>query len=240
MLLSSVQAQPKVSFVSAEDVAIAFYKTGEVVPNFKNWITARAPYNLTPVARRKRMMKAELLRLNTAFQEFDPEKNLLSIRTAAHLEPFTKENEDGEIIYGLTLRFDKSNEVFYLPYEFLKQNIMIVPQKLQFLKTRQISEFEYNRIKSLPVHKKGHPVTMHLKPRKADFSHPYDVDGLAQWAFTVDIASMELWDQKNELIWEYTAPWYLSPYQKKIQTLYDNNIENRSSQNAIKDLPRLR
>jgi hypothetical protein len=232
--------QQRLKFSNTEDIAIAFYKTGHVVPNFKSWVTKRAPYNLTPPARRSRVMKAELLRLKTAYKEFNPQKNLLLIRTVVHLTPQIKQNKEGKSIYTLNLQFDKSNDVFYLPYEFLDQNIMVVPQKLQSLKTYQISEFEYNRIKSLPVLKKGHPLVMRLKPRNADFKYPYDVDGLAQWAFTTDIASMEIWNKRQGLIWEYTAPWYLSPHQQKIQTLYDDSSENRSTQGTIKNSPYLK
>lgn len=238
LVVSTVAAaQEKINIANAEDIAIAFYKTGNIVPNFKNWVTEREPYSLTPFARRAKVMESELLRLNTAYQSFNPKKHLLSIRTAVHLNTNIIQNTEGEDIYNLTLQLDKSNDVFYLPYKFLDQNFMLIPQKLQSLKARTISKVEYERIKSLPSIKDGYPLIINLKPKKADFKHPYDVDGLAQWAFTTDIASMEVWDTKGGLIWEYTAPWYISPYQQKIKSLYNGDVNNKSSNDSIKNIP---
>ncbi|MEZ5903536.1 MAG: hypothetical protein R3D88_09610 [Alphaproteobacteria bacterium] len=232
ILLTGVRqsaAQERLTPADAEDVAIAFYKTGGLVPNFKNWIEEREPYNLTPLALRPQVMEEELLRLNTAYKNFNPEKDFLIVKTTALLK--TQKNvvvvtdEQGEETekneYELIIRFDQKSDVLYFPYQFLEQNIMIVPLKLKDLKTTPLNKLDFERIRGATSENIPVPFILRLRAQKADIEQPYEVDGFDQWALSTEVVSMETWNENGSLLWEYSAPWYVSPHSEKIHKLYD-------------------
>lgn len=222
---------------NAEDIAIAFYKTGGIVPNFKTWITEREPYNITPAARRRNVMKEELLRLQTAYKNYDPETDFLIIKTSAYLIPEKTQIGEDEFEYRIKVAFDKGENTPYLPYEFLEQNIMVIPDHFETSRYDIATKGEYDRLKTFE--NKLLPIILRLKPNEADFTHPYKVDGIEQWAFATDIISMESWDGDGLLFWEYTKPGYVSLNQQKIKKLFDMRPENAESKGTEKPVPAL-
>ena len=230
----SAQAQQDQKASTAEDVAIAFYKLGGITPKFTNWITEIDPYIHTPVARRPMVMEQERERLNKAYQNFRASEDFLIVLTKANLIPTAHQerikDKEGkqEIIkhYNLEIDFGQNVDLFYIPYEFAGQNFMVVPDKIQSLTHHTLHEFDYNRIRTNTTQKKAVPLILRLKPYDADIEKPYNVDGLDQWALKAEIVSMETWDRKGSLIWEYSAPWYVSPNSKKIKKLYQERKDD--------------
>lgn len=218
--ITNVKAQEKNTPISAEDVAIAFYKTGNLVPNFEKWIKETDPYKHTALGRRDKVMEEEKYRLKKAYQDFDPKNNLLTIKTTAIIKAVEKTNETGQINHFVQIIIDKDNDVSYFPYRFMKQNIMVIPHAFEEYTEQEISKNQYDHIKSMTKKDNRHPLTLILKAEKADFDHPYMVDETPQWAFLTQIAVIESWSKEGVLIWEYSAPWYLSPNQNKIKNLY--------------------
>lgn len=227
---------PSAQFATAEDIAIAFYKTGDLVPNFENWITSQKPYSETAFARRPKIMKEELLRLNTAYENFNPALSQIKIKTSAFVTPHVSDNKDGTKNYSVTIDLDEhKNAVFYLPYVFMGQNIMVIPYKLEVLDSIEISDYTYNHIKSLIKQGEKYPFILRLRPAKSDLTAPHLIDGVDQWAFYTDITTLESWTADGRLIWEYSAPWYVSPKQQEIKDLYDiKPVNDNLGEGAIK------
>ena len=123
---SAAFAQNDKDFSTAQDVAIAFYKTGDTVPNFKNWVEETEPYKTTPLAKRPQVMETELTKLQKAYQAFSPTKDYLLLRTYVSLKPKMVEpvpsedlsQENMEPSYSMDITFSNAPEALYFPYDF--------------------------------------------------------------------------------------------------------------------------
>ena len=51
-------------------------------------------------------------------------------------------------------------------------------------------------------------------------------DGKGQWMFLTDIASMSVWNKNGSLLWEYTAPWYVTPMRENLLDLYKDKKQD--------------
>lgn len=228
----SVKAQTNTKASTAEDVTIAFYKTGNIVPNFKDWIKEREPYRSTPLGRRPQIMGAEINRLSQKYKAFDTQQNLITVKTSATLQPIEMPNGQNQSDYILNISLNDHKDVLYFPYEFLNQNIMMIPNNFDKAKAHIISKTQFTHIQSHLRKDKRNTLIIRLKADKADFKHPYMVDNLAQWSFKTNIASMAAWTDDDILIWEYTAPWHMSPQQQQMRQLYQNR-PNQINKNGV-------
>jgi hypothetical protein len=231
-----INAQEKSTYATAEDVAIAFYKTGNIVPDFEKWVKQQEPYSTTALARRPKIMERELIRFKRLYSSYDPLTDILRIKTSSSIEPFKTKNKAGGEIYAVRITLDPDQEIEYFPYEHLNRNIMLVPNNFKSLKVQSISKYQYDRIKKMTRPKARYPLILNFRADKADMEFPYEVDGLPQWAFSVDIASMESWTEEGNLIWEYTAHGYISNNEMQIQNLYQENSDESNSSGSVKPL----
>lgn len=232
----SANAQKRLKFSSTEDIALAFYKTGGIIPNFEHWIKERKPYNLTPWGRREKMLATEMSRLQLAYKNFTPKDDFLLIRTFVHITPEEHVNDNGEKTYSLSIVFSKAPDALYFPYNFLDQRIVLMPYKLETIMNSEINETQYNFIQETTQASHKNTMVVRLRAKEADFSKPYEIDGLEQWVFKTKIASLEIWNKQNRLLWEYTAPWYISPNLSKLNKLFDGRPSSSSERGGVKAL----
>lgn len=235
----STGAQTTLQPSTAEDIAIAFYKTGNVVPNFKSWIEGQEPYRSTPLGRRPKIMAEEISRLSQKYKNFEAQENLITIKTSAVLNTVKLQNKGSQNDYILNIKLSDANDVLYFPYQFLNQNIMVIPNNFKTAKSHIITEGQFSHIQSLIKDNERQTLIIKLQADKSDFKHPYMVDKLPQWSFKTNIASMEAWADNGTLLWEYTAPWHLSPQQQKMQKLYkkrSNQLNKSGIQKSLTDL----
>lgn len=235
-LFSNVShAQKRLKFSNTEDVAIAYYKTGNKIPNFEKWIKDREPYKITPWAAREKEMTNEMARLQLAYKQFNPEEDYLLIRTSVQLMPLIIKNKTGKNTYTLNATFAKAQEALYFPYEFLDERIVVMPYKLEKLMNSPLEKSQFEYITD-SLRGKESTMIIRMKAREADFSRPYKIDGLQQWVFKTDIVTMEIWNWRKQLIWEYSVPWYVSPNTRELNTLFNNKPEQSPFQGSVKPL----
>lgn len=230
------QAQNRVKFSSAEDVVIAFYKTGGIVPNFENWIKERDPYKHTPVARRPRVMAEQLNRLRNAYQNYNPSEDHLILRTAVSLEPNEIVNEAGEKTYTLQTKFTAAPEALYFPYDFMEQRISLIPINIEKILMSALSQEKFDFLNENLRQSSQNTMILRLRPKKAETNKPFEIDGVVQWGLSAEIVSAEIWSKRQRLLWEYTAPWYIAPAQQKIQNLYTDRPNKSPEQGSVKSL----
>ena len=230
------QAQKRLKFSTTEDVAIAFYKTGGVVPNFERWIKQRDPYINTPWARMDGVYKQELSRLQLAYRNFKPKNDYLLIRTFVRLITEKETNDEGKEIYKLKTVFIKAPDALYFPYDFLDERIMVMPEKLDLHLENIITKQQYDYISEAIPHSAKNTMIIRLLSKKADIKRPYMIDGMQQWLFLADIASLEIWSRQSRLLWEFTAPWYVSPHTTRLNDLYSKGPATNPDAGAIKPL----
>lgn len=200
---------------SIEDMAIAFYKTGGVKPSFTNWAKEMDPYLSTAQARREEVLSKEVLRLRTKYKEYDPDNDLLLIKTDALI------HFDGTRgPQTMRLEFRKGH-IDHFPYQFLDQVIAVVPHKIQDLMVTEVTEeqAEFIRKNTRRTPRKGLMV-IELAPKQADLSRPHDLDGTMQWLFLTDVVHLSLWGKGGVRVWEYNNPAYLTAANKEFEDLF--------------------
>ena len=232
----SVSAQKRLKFSTTEDIAIAFYKTGGIVPNFERWIKEREPYNLTPWTRREGVMAEETARLQLAYTQFKPADDFLLIRTFVKLAPQKHVNDAGEKTYTLPVTFAKAPEALYFPYDFLDERIVVMPHKMDLLMNSPIDQTQYEFINKASKNSAQNTMIVRLRSTEADTSRPYKIDGLDQWVLKAEIVSLEVWSKKGALLWEYTVPWYISPNTIRLNRLYEGRPTETPEIGAVKAL----
>jgi len=221
---NQVRAQKTTRASTTEDIAIAYYKAGDVVPNFERWIKETAPYINTPWALREKLYEQETVRLQQAYQNFNPKKNHLIVKTFSSIK-LKKDKEEKET-YSFQARFSNAPEALYFPYDFLEDRIALMPYSLEKLMNNTITDQQYQYMNPLVRSSKKITTIIRMQPYEADFSKPYLIDGLDQWVFKTKIISIEFWTNDNQLIWEYTVPWYDSPNSINIKNLYNERPKN--------------
>ncbi len=221
-------AQKRVSASSAEEVALAFYRTGKIRPNFESWIKKREPYSKTAVARRPKVYTQELERLKISYNSFNPEEDILVVRTLSNVKLSEKKDEKENITYHAKAQFIAAPDVTYFPYDFLGERIALFPYDLDDMLNREISKQQHQYIDKKIKPRDQLKTIIRMRPYEADFTQPHKIDGLDQWAFKTKIASIEFWNSENTLIWEYTAPWYISDQTKNLRQLFQDRPEGMS------------
>ena len=230
LCLSNLEAsaQKRVSASSTEEVALAFYRTGEIRPNFESWIKKREPYSKTAVARRPKVYTQELERLKIAYNSFNPAKDILIVRTLSNVRLSETQDKEANTIYHAKAQFIAVPDAAYFPYDFLGERIVLFPYDLNDMLNREISKQQYQHIDQKTNARDELKTIIRMRPYEADFTQPHKIDGLDQWVFKTKIASIEFWNFENELIWEYTAPWYISDQTKNLRQLFQDRPESMS------------
>lgn len=230
-------AQKRTKSSSEEDIAIAFYKTGGIQPNFKQWVEKSELYQDTPAARRDEVMDRELQRLASRYHSFNPKKNLLIIQTYAKIkaeeviDPVKKTKS-----YSAEITFAKEPDAFFFPYVFQENNFAVMPLDLQKMMKTNLSEMEYQSIDDLSAKNKSYPFVLALRPTEAKTDEPIEISDVHQWILKTEIITADIWKENGALIWEYTSPGYIAPETKVLNELFELKDENAGRYGTIKPL----
>lgn len=215
---------------TAEDVVIAFYKTGGATPPYEKWIKGREPYATTAVARRPALLEQERARLKSLYAAFNPSRDLLTVRTTviAKAAQYQDPDDKDKAVSVLEMRFE-AGDADYFPYDFLDERFAVIPQDIARHLKPEVGNEQFNYLNAQL--ERGKPVTLilELRPVKADMEAPFNLDGTGggvdaddgkgQWMFLTDIASMSVWNKAGSMLWEYTAPWYITPMRQNLLDL---------------------
>lgn len=225
----AAQAQGKLKMANAEDVAIAFYKTGKIVPNFSKWIKNREPYIHTPWALRDEVYKKELLRLKSLYQNFDIVEDYLTVKTKTNIRLSRDKRREGGYQYFLNARLVASPEVIYFPYRFLKEYIALMPYTIEKFMRLEITRGDYDYIRRNQLIRKSSTAVFYMRADEADIAHPYEIDEQAQWVLKTKIVAVEFWSNDGRLIFEYSRPNFVTSSTMNLQELYKKNALNENA-----------
>ncbi len=207
---------------SAEDVAIAFYKVGGAKPDVLRWINLSPQYATTPLAQRPVFVEQEQTRLLKKWAAYDPESNLITVKidtvvTLIHRPGKTK----AEDVLGMEMAFAEG-KMDYFPYEFGKETYAVIPQNLEKYLRTALPVAQFENMKAVFKNKMVGDAYLYfqLKPIKAETSEPFVLDNHQQWPLMTEVVGVSLMSKDSALLWNYTAPWYISPARKELMNLY--------------------
>lgn len=202
-----VQAQSeRITLSTPEDIAIAFYRTANVTPNFRNWIWDRTPYKKTPAAHRDRVFDAEMSRIQTAWQGFNKRRDYLTVRFPVDI---AVRDDSGAYHIGMTIK--GLNQAHYLSYTFMKEQIAIFPFDMDVIMDSSIDEPLYLRLKAMNQRKERPFILAVLEAKQANATRPHEIDGVQQWVLKAKVQGLSLYSGDGGLVWQYLAPIKLSP-----------------------------
>ncbi len=239
---SIAHAQSNKTLSNGEDVAMAFYKTGDILPNFDSWVIQNSPYKDTPAARRPDMKDHEMQRMAVKYQNLDIAKDTIRLRTKAEIDIEKRPDIDitGKKVtrYFKNIKFVNGPDAFYFPYLYASQSYAVMPYGLEEILTEELTEAQYVSLIENYSRNQKFSLILDLISHEAMTERPIKLDANDQWILKVKIASAELWTEQNALAWQYTAPWYISPELEKIKDIYDLKPEQSNSVGDIKPFVR--
>lgn len=237
----AAQAQ-QYDLADSEDVAIAFFKTGGQPPNYLTLIRGLPKYRDTPVAKQDEFIANQTQRLQQAYARYNPETDLLTIRTRVQVELHAVQLEDEKktVKYSMTLSFGKDDALFF-PYSLGDYHIAVLPKKMDSRFDQNLEPSQYDLIKSIQDGEKGlAQLYIQLKPSKAYMDAPVSIGGKEQWVLAADVAGLVMTDSRGSTLWSYSPDWYVSPMTKELRDIYvDENARKHQQmelENPIKPL----
>ncbi len=206
---------------TAEEIAIAFFKTGDSTPDFEILAKAGKDYKRMPPVRAGDYLEKEKQRLTTLWRDFNPEEDVIGISGDVHVElKQVVDKKDGKEKYWMYIILPET-ELTHFGYKYQDYRFAIVPQKIDDLMIQPLQKEQFeNMTKEFGM---GGPAKLFLtlKPVKAHTDQPYKIDGVERWALICDIATMSVGTKKGmETFWNYGADWYVSPVTEDLQDLY--------------------
>lgn len=217
-----VHADQKV-ISSREDVAIAFFKTGNVLPNFENWAKNAKAYKTIPLDGAKNYVNKEKERLTKRWLNYEPQEDFIVFKVPVRLTLSAVEGQKDHAKYWMRIAFaDKEMSEEYFTVDFQGYYIAVIPQKsdetlIQNLRPEQFTALTERFGDSLTG---TADLYIELRPAQAYTNAPHKIDNRDQWVLLSDVISMSLTDRDSRPFWNYSASWYVSPKTLELNNLY--------------------
>lgn len=227
LLAAPTAAQAQYDISDSEDVIIAFFKTGGQQPNYESLARGLPVYRNVPPAKLDAHLAKEKQRLQQAYNRFNPQVDLIGIRTRVNVQLHRTMREDKSIQHSMTLSFGKDDSLFF-PYSLGDYHIAVIPKKMDSSFDQNLVPSQYELIKTALGRENG-PATLYiqLKPSKAYLDEPYVIGGEEQWALVSDVAGLIMTDSKGGRLWTYAPDWYVSPMTKELRDIYSESSEEK-------------
>ena len=219
-------------YTTTEKVAFAYYKlAGMQYPNFEKFIKSGENYRNTLASQKNNFLKDEKIRLEQGFINYYPEYGMIDIQSDIVAKGYNaKELEQAEIDekFFISLSMTDDSEDMYFPYYIGDRWIAFIPHNAGSLQQLPLTKEQYEfwdkalKFKGKPKR----PVTIRIKiqPVSVDNSAPLTLNDNEMWLMMGEIASMDIWKDYGKptqmLLYEYTAPWYVSKDQQELMLLY--------------------
>ena len=233
LVMASVQsfAARDEDSATGEDVAIAFFKTGETNPDFDLWAKNSKDYKVSSPARANEVLFIEKQRLIKKWKAFNLEESVLEIRGNVTVDLKVVVDKDAVEQYWMYVTF-KEGGVTYFPYKFQNYLFAVIPQQIETLTIQPLQKEQYDLLHNDFKGKTGTAqLSLQLKPVKAYMQQPYMIDDKEQWALLCDIATMSLYSRTTrQILWNYGAEWYVSPVTEELRDLYQSPTEGGTTE----------
>lgn len=217
---------------TGEDVAIAYFKTANIKPDFDKWARGSEAFKSIAPARVPEFVEKEKQRLLKKWNERGADGFIFEINAPVSIELKTVTDEKGQEKYLMEIAFEEG-KVDYFPYAFQDYNFAVIPHGMETMLVQELPKSQFDLLFQEFVETAAGPAILRiqLKPSKSYTGQPYEMDGVEQWILLTDIATMALASVKNEAqLWNYGAGWYVSPDTKAVQDLYKGGAQAAPAQ----------
>lgn len=218
-------------YTESEKVGFAFYQLANLTPDFSRWsedfgIAEELPAQADPT---------DDTRLDRGFHNYHPDEDLISIKipvtlTTADVDSKNTKLTRAGIVKVATLRMEKLPD-FYFPFQISDLSVAIIPQEVESFTQVWLTPAQFINLMNktgMPKNWRGDvnvklDVEFLMRPLSVDVKKPVVMQGQDMWMMLSEVATMVLWAPgKKKIIWEYTAPWYVTDESKALLDLYKN------------------
>lgn len=219
------------TYTESEKVGFAFCKIADIKPNFSLWGRELERETVLP----SKADPNDDTRLDRGFHNYQPDEDLIHIQmpvtlTTADADRTNTKFARAGIVKIATLSLDKLPS-FYFPFQVAEISVAMIPQEVESFTRVPLTAEQYinlmNRI-GMPKHWSGDidsklSIEFLMRPVSVDTKKPVRLQGEDMWMMLAEVATMALWTpDKKKIIWEYTAPWYVTNESKALLDLYKN------------------
>ncbi len=223
LTLTGVAKASTREYSSGEDIVFAFFKAGDITPNFDSWARKTDTYKRTAPARVGEYIQKETERLSKRWDAYRPDEELITIRTPVDITLSVEEKQDGTRAYWMQINFADNNPAFYFSAQYQDYIIALIPQKMEQLMMQPLRAEEFTALseKYNGLFEGKADFFVEMKPVRAYTSQPYNFEGVEQWVLLTDVVGLSLNLPKTDTsIWNYGANWYVSPKTEELQGLF--------------------
>ena|GEM_PF-1431425 len=219
-------------FSEAEKVGFAFYKLGQVKTDFGPWVTESESFVHVKPIDKKDFLQSNVMRLEQGFHNYHPDEDLIAIKSRVYVETdsFASKNpiyaEHG-IIKRATIYLDGMPEN-YIPFRVGNTWVAMVPENYNRFTKVYLTAEEFKKLHGAVglrsnvanIRFEGE-IELVIRPLSVDTRKPIKVEKKEMWLMGVEVGSMIVWSKnKKKIIWEYSAPWFVTDASKNILDLY--------------------
>lgn len=219
LFLSCGRAQAAESFpyTSTERAGFAFYKLGNVNPDFLRWIEVKEAYQKAWPRDRLNMMKSETARLEDGFYNYQADRHYIRVMADTVI---SRNDKEGVITLSL-------EDVAYFPFQVADMWIGAFPRGIDDYRTLELPPQDYGvfikKAGIAGVYNKNAPgvIELWLKPVAAETQKPLETGEMVLWPLICEIGSITLWDGTRQvMLWSYQAPGFITESGREIFKLY--------------------
>lgn len=217
-------------YTETEKAGFAFYKLGQIAPDFDSWIKNMPEYKKIVKPRERAMFLSDVkFRLEQGFNTYVPEFGMITVQAPIIIQgmPAREYKNSSERYLRIYLDAAATSAGFYFPFPVGDEWVAMIPRGMESFDNLPVSQAEYDRIIGGPTPaaangvKKNGVMEIIMQPVAVDTSTPMELDGVELWLMDSEVASLTFWTRnKRKLVWEYTAPWYVSDTQRGVHDLY--------------------
>lgn len=237
LTVGSNAAHAQLDVSSAEDVAFVFFKTAGSPPDFDKWAKETKEYKVAAPAFAANVANKEKQRLMRRWQDIEQRAPSLETRMDVPVVLHHEISQEGAEHFWMSIKLPE-NDIFYFPYSFHEYSFAVMPEGLEKVKLQPLQKAQYELMLSAFDNQLQGNAALYvlMYPVKAYMDQPYEIHGKEQWALITRVAALSLKATRTQAsLWDYSAPWYLSPKEREVRGLYEE--ENSQAADTGPSIP---
>lgn len=206
IIMLMVAGEVKAQFIDEasppQNVAIAYYKISEKIPNFQQWASYTQEYGTALEESKDAVLAEETVRLERAFSFYDHTTTPVTIRTLVDVEV-----KEGDKQPKLSISFPKKT-ASYFPYSFGGEHFALIAENSDILGDIDIGPLEVEQIYKRLEQGGRAVLVLNTVPYKTNTEDTIKSGSLHMQPLLAKIGGISLYNSELETIWAWKAGWY--------------------------------
>ncbi len=206
-----------------EKVVFAYFRLGNIVPKYDEWIKDGYIYRGTPENFRDDIFLQEQLRLGRGYSEFDPKVNVLRVKAPIFVKFSTSDVGAHYVSFVFSHDDESYIPTFNFPY-IDDQKIFMVIRQVENFSHLPVPSGQYDIIKNKvrASEDQWFQAVLDIKVRatRVETKSPKYKDGVMGWPMYGEIAHIRCMlpprYDGEVILWDWVAPWYEQTYKEEI------------------------